>query len=248
MVGGEMSAAPAPRAQSSKWVAQLPDGNAKTIVVAKCQFCHTLERVLTSSRTKGEWDDLVQLMISRGAPLSSDETPAVVDYLAANFGPGSQPPATQPATPAQASGGPEGSAKNLVVDPDQAQFSSAPTSLGLPEGVKMAIISGDLSKPGLFSLLLKLPASTVIAPHWASVDVNIVALRGTFGFAEGDTFDATKLQAMNPGAVLRVPAQMHHFAQAKDSTVILFYGVGPLSFTSPVAAQKSQSGMAPAAN
>ena len=99
MAGGEMSAAPAPRAQASKWVAQLPDGNGKSIVVAKCQFCHTLERVLTSSRTKGDWDDLVQLMISRGAPLSSEDTPTVVDYLAANFGPGSQPPAAQSGDP-----------------------------------------------------------------------------------------------------------------------------------------------------
>jgi hypothetical protein len=248
MAGGEMSAAPAPRPQASKWVAQLPDGNGKSIVVAKCQFCHTLERVLTSSRTKGDWDDLVQLMISRGAPLSTDDTPIVVDYLTANFGPGSKPPAAQSGTPGQASEGQEAAAKDLVVDPDQAQFSSAPASLGLPDGVKMAVISGDLSKPGLFSLLLKLPASAVIAPHWASVDVNIVALRGTLGFAEGDTFDATKLQTLSPGAVLRVPAQMHHFAQAKDPAVILFYGVGPLSFTSAAATQKPPNGMAPAAN
>ena len=249
MVGGTMSAAPAPAPQSSQWAAQLPEGSAKSIIVEKCQLCHTLERVVTSNRAKSEWDELIQVMIGRGAPVSSDEAPIVVDYLAANFGPaGSQPAAAQPASPGQSSAAPEGSAKNLVVDPDQAQFSGAPASLGLPDSVKMSIISGDPSKPGLFSVLLKLPAGAVIAPHWASVDVNIVALRGTFGFAEGDTFDATKLQTLNLGAVLHVPAQMHHFAQAKDSTVILLYGVGPLSVSSSAGADKPRSGMAPAAN
>jgi quercetin dioxygenase-like cupin family protein len=249
MVSGTMSGAPAPAPQSSKFAAQLPEGNAKTIIVAKCQLCHTLERVVTSNRAKSDWDDLIQVMIGRGAPVSSDEVPIVVDYLAANFGPaGSQPAAAQPASPGQSSATPDGSAKNLVVDPDQAQFSSAPASLGFPDSVKMSIISGDPSKPGLFSVLLKLPASAVIAPHWASVDVNIVALRGTFGFAEGDTFDAAKLQTLAPGAVLHVPAQTHHFAQAKDSTVILLYGVGPLSITSSTAAERTRSGMAPAAN
>jgi quercetin dioxygenase-like cupin family protein len=249
MVVGTVSAAPAPAPQSSKWAAQLPEGNAKTIIVAKCQLCHTLERVVTSNRPKSEWDDLIQVMIGRGAPVSSDEAPIVVDYLAANFGPaGSPPAAAQPASPGQSSATAEGSAKNLVVDPDQAQFLAAPASLGFPDSVKMSIISGDPSKPGLFSVLLKLPASAVIAPHWASVDVNIVALRGTFGFAEGDTFDAAKLQTLNPGAVLHVPAQTHHFAQAKDSTIILFYGVGPLSITSSTAAERTRSGMASAAD
>jgi len=246
MVGGTMSAAPAPAPQSSKWAAQLPEGSAKSIIVEKCQLCHTLERVVTSNRAKSEWDDLVQVMIGRGAPISSDEATIVVDYLGANFGPAGSKPAA--ASPGQSSAAPEDSAKNLVVDPDQAQFSGAPASLGLPDSVKMSIISGDPSKPGLFSVLLKLPASAVIAPHWASVDVNIVALRGTFGFAEGDTFDATKLQTLNPGAVLHVPAQMHHFAQAKDSAVILLYGVGPLSLSSSTGADKPRSGMAPAAN
>ena len=55
-----------------------------------------------------------------------------------------------------------------------------------------------------------------------------MCLRGTFQIGEGETFDAGKLQTLNPGAVWHIPAQMHYFAEAKDSAIILIYGEGPL--------------------
>jgi quercetin dioxygenase-like cupin family protein len=224
------SAATPPAPQASKWVAQMPDGNAKSIIVAKCQLCHSLGRVVISHRSKDDWMELVGSMIDRGTTVTPDELPIVIDYLVANFGPAdSNSPTATSADTAQA--GPA-SATDLIVDPDKAQYSAAPDSMGLPNGVQISAVSGDPSKTGLFSILLKIPAGLVIPPHWLSGDENIVCLRGTFQFGEGRSFDAGKLQALNPGAVLHVPAQMHYFALAKDSTVILVYGNGPLSMTS----------------
>jgi hypothetical protein len=57
-------------------------------------------------------------------------------------------------------------------------------------------------------------------------------LRGTFQFGEGDSFDASKVKTLNPGAVLHIAGQSHRFhGQAKDGTVILVSGDGPLSIT-----------------
>lgn len=225
-------AAPAPAPQAKKWADQMPDGDGKKIIAAKCQLCHTLERVVTSHRTKDDWQSVIDQMVEQGAALSDDETKAVVDYLASNY-----PPKDAAASPAAASGtaptaGPaSGAATAMIIDPDQAQFAAAPDSLGLPKGVTMAVVSGDPTKAGLFSVLLKLPASQTIPPHWESTDVDFVVLRGAYQAGSGDAFDASKLQAINAGQVVHVPAQTHQFGQAKDATVVLVYGVGPLSIT-----------------
>jgi len=226
LVGG-VSAAPASPApsppQAKKWADQMPDGDGKKLLVAKCQLCHTLERVVTSHRTKDDWEAVIALMVEQGASLTDDESKTVVDYLATNY------PPKGAAAPAGA--GTAGTAPGMIVDPDQAQFTAAPDSLGLPKGVMMAVVSGDPTKPGLFSVLFKLPADQMIPSHWQSTDVDSVVLRGTYELGNGDAYDAGKLQAVNTGQVIHIPAQSHQFGHAKGATVVLLYGVGPLSIT-----------------
>jgi hypothetical protein len=209
--------------QAKKWADQMPEGDGKKLIVAKCQLCHTLERVVTAHRTKDDWEAVIALMVEQGASLTDDESKTVVDYLVANY------PAKGAAAPGAAA--PGGGAPLMIVDPDQASFTTPPDSLGFPKGVTMAIVSGDPAKPGLFSVLLKLAPDQTVPPHWLSVDVDSVDLRGSYQLGTGDSFDAAKLQAVNPGQVVHIPAQSHQFGQAKGTTVVLLYGVGPLSIT-----------------
>jgi len=219
------SASPVP--QAKKWADQLPDGDGKPIIVAKCQLCHTLERVVTSHRTKDDWQAVISLMVEQGADLTDDQSKTVVDYLASNFPPkGAAAPAA-----ASAGGSAPAAGPSAIVDPDQTQFTAPPDSLGVPSGVTMAVVSGDPTKPGLFSVLFKLPADQQIPPHWQSSDVDLVVLRGTYELGNGDAYDATKLQPINAGEVIHIPAQTHQFGHAKGATVVLLYGVGPLSIT-----------------
>lgn len=219
--------APLPAPQLSKGIAQLPDGKAKSTVVAKCQLCHSLERVVVSHLSKEAWRDVIDTMIERGAPVTADEAPIIVDYLSASFGPAG----LDPRAAAGAQTGPT-STTNLIMDPNEVRFSPAPNSMGFPNGIQISIVSGDPSKAGLFSMLLKVPAGQVILGHWLSGDESIVCLRGTLQFGEGNTLDAEKLQTLNPGAVLHIPNQTDYFLEAKDLTIILVYGDGPLSMTS----------------
>jgi quercetin dioxygenase-like cupin family protein len=227
------SASPAP--QAKKWADQMPDGEGKTIIVAKCQLCHTLERVVTSHRTKDDWQAVISLMVEQGADLTDDQTKTVVDYLATNYPPkGAATPvaATAGSVPTStAAGSAPAPAPSAIIDPDQTQFTAAPDTLGFPSGVTMAVVSGDPTKPGLFSILLKLPADQQIPPHWQASDVDMVVLRGTYELGNGDMYDASKLQAINPGQLIHIPAQTHQFGHAKTATVVLLYAVGPLSIT-----------------
>lgn len=73
--------APLGRAQA------LPDGPGKLIVQEACSVCHGTEMVTSKRRSRAEWQETVQDMMSRGAPLLEDEAEIVIDYLAKNFGP-----------------------------------------------------------------------------------------------------------------------------------------------------------------
>jgi len=65
----------------------LPEGKGKSIVGTVCQQCHGLEAITSSHRTLEEWKDVVNEMVSNGAPLQDDEIDTVAQYLAKNFRP-----------------------------------------------------------------------------------------------------------------------------------------------------------------
>lgn len=221
------SAVPLPSTGTTEYADRLPNGDAKAIILTKCQSCHTLERIVISQRSRDEWTDVLDLMISYAAPLTPEEKPKVLDYLVQSFGPISSntvtsAPSSQANIPAMA---------GLTVDPDRAQFSAVPDSFGLPSGVQMALIGGDPSKGGLFSMLLRIPAGQSIAPRQLVQQENIVCLRGNLQVGQGGNVDDKRLELLSPGAVIHIPARMQYFAIAKDSTIILVFGEGPFALS-----------------
>ena len=57
-----------------------------TLLQERCSVCHPLTFVERSRHTAADWKIIVDMMISRGAQLTSDEEGAVVSWLAANYG------------------------------------------------------------------------------------------------------------------------------------------------------------------
>ena len=64
----------------------LPNGVGKELVMRVCTQCHDLERVVSKRKTKQEWNDLVDMMASRGAKATDEEFDTIVNYLAKYFG------------------------------------------------------------------------------------------------------------------------------------------------------------------
>lgn len=92
---------------NNKDAIQLPDGNGKQLVLAACQRCHTLSRIVDAELWTYQWRETVQNMIGRGAALNPEDAEIVVQYLAKNFRPSG---ASRPRVEL-----PEGSGKNIVV-------------------------------------------------------------------------------------------------------------------------------------
>ena len=65
----------------------LPDGAGKKIMLEVCTMCHELHRIRDTGATREEWDDILVHMINEGAPLTDDDFPILLNYLARNFRP-----------------------------------------------------------------------------------------------------------------------------------------------------------------
>lgn len=63
----------------------LPDGPGKAILLNICTQCHTLSRVKLRRGDRQSWDDLLSHMLNEGAPLSDEDYPVLLNYLARNF-------------------------------------------------------------------------------------------------------------------------------------------------------------------
>lgn len=86
--------------------ADFPPGPMQEKVKTTCTACHAATQVTKQHKTKAEWSKVLDKMIGYGADVSETERPAVIKYLAANFGPSkgggkSAKTATTPDTPAE---------------------------------------------------------------------------------------------------------------------------------------------------
>ncbi len=103
---------------------------------------------------------------------------------------------------------------------------------GAFKGTQMATIVGDPSKPGAYySYLIKMPDGTRVPPHFHGMTENVNVISGTLLVGIGDTMDVSKMTPLAAGAIVSVPAGLHHYAMSKGVTIIEVSGIGPDTLT-----------------
>jgi len=65
----------------------LPEGAGKRVMLQVCTQCHELDRIRTHTASRDEWDATLLSMLNEGAPLSDEDFPIILNYLARNFAP-----------------------------------------------------------------------------------------------------------------------------------------------------------------
>jgi len=124
----------------------------------------------------------------------------------------------------------EGSSSNAVVaTPSDLKWGDPPPVF--EKGARMAVVSGDPGKEGLFVVRLKMPAGYRVNPHWHPTDEHVTVLSGTFLIGMGDKFDKSTMKSLPAGGYTLLPAQMHHYAMAKSACMVQVHGMGPFSLT-----------------
>jgi hypothetical protein len=112
--------------------------------------------------------------------------------------------------------------------PDTIPWGPAPPFIA--PGAQLAVLEGDPTASGDYTVRLKMPDGYRIAPHWHPVRENVTVISGTFKVGMGDRFDTTKMAAFPNGSFAFLDPEMHHYAMACGETVVQVHGTSPLQF------------------
>ena len=121
------------------------------------------------------------------------------------------------------------SEQHILVDPARLEWKPAPAVL--PAGAQATVLEGDPTKPGLFTMRLRLPDDYRIRPHFHDADEHVTVLSGTFVVGLGETWSDTAGTALAPGGYAVMPAGTRHFARTRGETVLQIHAVGPWALT-----------------
>jgi hypothetical protein len=99
------------------------------------------------------------------------------------------------------------------------------------QNAQFALVAGDPSKAGLYTVRLKMPAGYQVMPHWHPTDENVTVISGTFSLGMGDKFDPATMKELPAGSFGLLPATMHHYAMAKTECIVQVHGMGPFALT-----------------
>ena len=99
------------------------------------------------------------------------------------------------------------------------------------KGAKMAVLAGDPSKEGEFTVRLSMPANYIISPHWHPTTENVTVVKGDFYLGTGDKFDESTATLLHTGGFASIPATHHHFAFTKGETIVQVHAMGPFQLT-----------------
>lgn len=118
---------------------------------------------------------------------------------------------------------------HVMENPAAAKWGPAPPML--PPGAQIAVLAGDPTKSGPYTVRLKFPANYDIPAHSHPTDENVAVVSGEFFAGMGTKLDRKSGGGLRAGGFALMPAGMNHFAYTKVETTILLYGQGPVDFT-----------------
>ena len=102
-----------------------------------------------------------------------------------------------------------------------------PAPPSLPKGAQAAILSGDPTKAGLFTMRLKFPPGYVVAPHHHPADELTTVLSGELSRGIGNTVDRMKATHFTAGGYGVVKAGMNHYVFTRSGVIEQVTGIGP---------------------
>lgn len=119
----------------------------------------------------------------------------------------------------------DSSGEPTLFTPARMSWRDGPASL--PRGAQFAVLEGDPTREGPFTMRLKLPNGYRIPPHTHPKTERLTVISGTFRLGMGEKFDAKALRTIPAGSYGFWPTGMKHFVQVEGETVVQLHGMGP---------------------
>jgi quercetin dioxygenase-like cupin family protein len=124
--------------------------------------------------------------------------------------------------------------------PDDIDWKPFPS---FPPTARLAVVVGDPSKPGPYTIRVKLPAGVKLMAHRHPEDRVYTVISGVFYIGLGKHFDSEKLEAYPPGAVVVLPGNTPHFHWARSGEYVTqVSAIGPLGLEYLDAADDPRNG------
>jgi quercetin dioxygenase-like cupin family protein len=89
-----------------------------------------------------------------------------------------------------------------------------------PPSVRLAVVVGQPSEPGPYTIRVKVPSGVKLMPHRHPEDRVYTVISGVFYIGLGDQFDGDKVKAFPPGSVVVLPGNTSHFHWAKSGEYV----------------------------
>ena len=111
-----------------------------------------------------------------------------------------------------------------ILTPDQLKWTSAPAPA---RGVATSPLAGNPNGTGWFVLRVKMSPGGQNPPHTHKTTEILEIISGSLSVGFGTTVDRSKLQAVNAGSVVVIPAGVPHYTLATGTVVYDVSGMGP---------------------
>ena len=102
-----------------------------------------------------------------------------------------------------------------------------PAPPGLPAGGRAAIIDGDPSKAGPFTVRVDMPKGYEVRPHHHPTSERLTLIEGAVMLGHGKKWDDGKLAPVAVGAGANMAAREPHFVRAKERSIVEVRSTGP---------------------
>lgn len=113
----------------------------------------------------------------------------------------------------------------LQLHADELNWKPAPSNM--PAGTETAVLEGDPRGEGLFTLRLRGPAGTQLAPHTHPQPERVTVIHGAVAVGFGTAFDAARLRVFRAGDYYLNPTGAPHFVRFVEDSVLQVTGQGP---------------------
>src|SRR5690349_18637105 len=98
------------------------------------------------------------------------------------------------------------------------QWRDAPPSM--PAGTKIMDLDGKPAAEGVLTMRLKIPAGTVLPPHWHPRHERVTVLSGSIRVGFGDVVDESATTTFNAGSFYVNPPDSRHYVIFPEETVM----------------------------
>jgi len=110
-----------------------------------------------------------------------------------------------------------------------AQLGPGAGTSGVP-GTQSIVLSGDPAKPGPYTIEIRVPARTRIAPHAHRDDRSAVVISGDWYLAYGERPEPAGFKLLPAGSFYTEPAGAPHYAMTGERPAVVYIsGFGPTS-------------------